>query len=331
MMGVPLISTRGSPVRIRPLAALSVAALSAVVLAGCAGSTPETTPTPSATGAADLCAAAAPSGAASESITVDGEAGEKSTATFTAPIEIDELQSTVLVEGEGDPVAAGDLVTYALSAFSAETGEELGSFGYGDTPVLPQQISPDNPLGQLLGCAAPGTRVVATFPATEQGAAEVYIVDLLEVVPSAAWGEPVEPVDGMPTVELADDGAPTVTLPEGDMPTEFEKATLKEGDGPVVETGDGVLVQYHGVSWDTGEVFDESWGGAPFSFTAGSGVVQGFTDAVVGETVGSQVIAVLPPAVAYGEGEITDADLTGQTLVFVIDILGVQSAATPAE
>ncbi|WP_127472683.1 FKBP-type peptidyl-prolyl cis-trans isomerase [Microbacterium sulfonylureivorans] len=316
--------------RIRPIAALSVAALSAVLLAGCAGAAPEASPSPTGTGSADLCAAAAPSGAASESIEVDGEAGEQSTATFPAPLEVEELQSTVVVEGEGDPVAAGDLVTYALSAFNAETGEELGSFGYGDSPVLPQQISPENPLGQLLGCATPGTRVVATFPATEEAAAEVYIVDLLEVVPSAAWGEEQDPVDGMPTVELAEDGAPTVTLPEGDMPTEFEKATLKKGDGPVVETGDGVLVQYHGVSWNSGEVFDQSWGGAPFSFTAGSGVVQGFTDAVVGETVGSQVIAVLPPSVAYGEGEITDADLTGQTLVFVIDILGVQSA-TAAE
>ncbi|MFB8147669.1 FKBP-type peptidyl-prolyl cis-trans isomerase [Microbacterium sp. NPDC056003] len=319
--------------RIRPIAALSVAAFSAVLLAGCAsGANPNATPAPSTSGAAaDLCAAAAPSGAASDSITVEGEVGEKSTATFSAPLEVEELQSTVVSEGEGDPVAAGDLVTYALTAFSAETGEELGSFGYDDAPVLPQQISGDNPLGQLLGCATPGTRVVAAFPATEQGAAEVYVVDLLEVVPNAAWGDPVDPAEGLPTVELADDGAPTVTLPEGDAPTEFEKATLKEGDGPVVAAGDGVLVQYHGVSWDTGEVFDESWGGAPFSFTAGSGVVQGFTDAVVGETVGSQVIAVLPPAVAYGEGEINDADLKGQTLVFVVDILGVQPAETPAQ
>ncbi len=106
--------------------------------------------------------------------------------------------------------------------------------------------------------------------------------------------------------------SPTVTLPEGDIPTEFSKATLKKGDGAVVEAGDQVLVQYHGVSWNTGEVFDESWGKQPFTFTVGSGVVQGFTDAVTGETVGSQVIAVLPPAVAYGEGEINDADLKGR-------------------
>ena len=58
---------------------------------------------------------------------------------------------TVIEEGSGDPVEAGELVTYALTAFSADTGEKLGSIGYGEDPVLPAQISPDNPVGQVLG------------------------------------------------------------------------------------------------------------------------------------------------------------------------------------
>jgi FKBP-type peptidyl-prolyl cis-trans isomerase len=135
----------------------------------------------------------------------------------------------------------------------------------------------------------------------------------------------------MPTVKLDKDGSPTVTLPKGDIPTDYSKATLKKGDGPVVAAGDSVLVQYHGVSWNTGKVFDESWGKQPFPFTVGSGVVQGFSDAVVGETVGSQVIAVLPPSAGYGEGEINDADLKGQTLVFVVDILAAQPASVTAQ
>jgi hypothetical protein len=313
--------------RSRPLVALSTVAVSAFLLAGCTGSGTEAAPTPSSSATVDLCAAGAESGAATEAVTVDGEVGEESTATFEAPLEIEDLQSTVLTEGSGEAAEAGDLVTYALSAYSAETGELLGSFGYGENTVLPQQISADNPLGQLLGCAAPGTRVVGAFPATADAPGEVYVVDMLEIVPDAAWGEPQDPAEGLPAVDLAEDGAPTVTLPDGDAPTEFDKATLKKGDGEVVEAGDGVMVQYHGVSWDTGEVFDESWGKTPFTFSTGGGVVQGFSDAVIGETVGSQVIAVLPPDVAYGEGEINDSDLTGQTLVFVIDILGTQPAA----
>jgi len=311
-------------VRIRPLAALSVAALSAVLLAGCAGSTPESSPSPTGPGASDLCAAAAPSGAASESITVEGEFGVESIATFTSPLEVEELQSTVVIEGEGDPVAGGDLVTYALSAFSAETGDVLGSFGYGDNPVLPQQISPENPLGQLLGCAAPGTRVVATFPATDTAGAEVYVVDLIDKVPGAAWGEPEEPVDGMPTVELAENGAPTITLPGGDAPAEVEIATLKTGDGAVVESGDTVLVHYTGVKWSDGSVFDSSWDrGVPTSFQT-TGVVAGFQQALEGQTVGSQVLVVIPPEFGYGAQD--GHELQEETLVFVVDILGTQHA-----
>jgi peptidylprolyl isomerase len=314
-------------VRIRPLAALSAAALSALLLAGCSPAAPSASPSPSATASADLCSAAAPSGTASESVKVSGDVGKPATVSFTSPLNVPALQSTVVKKGSGDPIAAGDLISIALSGYDAKTGKEVGNLGYGENTLLPQQISPDNPLAQLLGCAAPGTRVVATFPATETSGAQVYVVDLLKVVPPAAWGTPQDPVAGMPTVKLDKDGSPTVTLPKGDIPTEFSKATLKKGDGATVKEGDSVLVQYHGVSWNTGKVFDESWGKKPFSFTAGSGVVQGFSDAVIGETVGSQVIAVLPPSVAYGEGKINSSDLKGQTLVFVVDILGVQPPA----
>lgn len=313
--------------RIRPLAALSVAALSALLLAGCSGSGADANPSASSTPSADLCSAAAPSGAASEAVKVEGKAGEPATVSFTSPLEVSTLQSTVVTKGTGDPIKSGDLISIALSAFNAEDGSQLGSLGYDGKTILPQQISPDSGLAQLIGCASPGARIVATFPATEDAGAQVYVVDLLGVVPDAAWGDPQPPVAGMPTVKLDSDGSPTVTIPKGDIPTTFSKATLKKGDGPVVAVGDTVLVQYHGVSWNSGDVFDESWGKKPFSFTVGSGVVQGFSDAVTGETVGSQVIAVLPPSVAYGEGEINESDLKGQTLVFVVDILGVQPAA----
>jgi hypothetical protein len=318
-------------VRTRPLAALSVAALSAVLLAGCADSAaPDAEPTPTGTTAVDLCDAQVESGAATESVTVEGEVGQMSTATFTAPLDVTELQSTVVTEGSGDPVAAGDLVSYALSAYSADTGEELGSFGYADSPVLPQQISSDSPLGQMFGCATPGTRVVAAFPASEQAAGEVYIIDLIDVVPSAAWGEPQEPVDGMPEVELAEDGAPTITVPDDlEEPSTTELATLKKGDGATVASGDTVLVQYTGVLVD-GTVFDSSWeSGAPAQFQT-TGVVAGFGKALEGQTVGSQVLAVIPAAEGYGDAE-QGTIPANSTLIFVVDILGVAPAAAAAQ
>ena len=316
--------------RIRPLVALSAVALSAVLLAGCSSSAPETDASPSAAPVVDLCSAAAPSGEASDSVTVDGTVGEESTATFTAPLEITTLQTTVIEEGTGDPVESGELVTYALTAFNSETGEKLGSIGYGEDPVLPVQISPDNPVGQILGCAAPGTRVVVAYPPADPNPGQVYVFDFIATVPNAAWGEPQEPVAGMPEVTLADDGAPTIEIPDGDAPADLELATLKKGDGAVVASGDTVLVQYTGVKWSDGSVFDSSWeNGAPASFQT-TGVVDGFRQALEGQTVGSQVLVVIPPALGYGEAGSSDNELAGETLVFVVDILGTQHAA-PAQ
>ncbi|GAA3206224.1 FKBP-type peptidyl-prolyl cis-trans isomerase [Microbacterium terregens] len=317
--------------RIRPFAALSVAALSAVLLAGCASGAPEGSASPSGPPVVDLCEATAPSGAASEAVTVEGAVGEESTATFDLPLKISELQATVIEEGSGDPVEAGQLVRFALTGFNADTGENMGAIGYGETPLLPAQISPDNPIGQILGCATPGTRVVATFPPSDPNAGEVYVFDFLDIVPSAAWGEPQEPVKGMPVVTLDDDGAPTIELPGGDAPTAVELEALKKGDGDTVLSGDTVLVQYTGVKWSDGTVFDSSWeAGAPTSFQT-TGVVDGFRQALEGQTVGSQVVVVIPPAFGYGEGEINDADLKGETLVFVVDILGVEHAPAAAQ
>jgi peptidylprolyl isomerase len=315
-------------VRIRPIAALSAAALSVALLTGCSSAAPDSSASPTGPTPADLCGAAAPSGAASESVTVEGAVGEESTATFTFPLEISELQTTVIQEGSGDPVESGQLVSYALTAFSADTGEKLGAIGYGENNVLPAQISPDNPIGQVLGCATPGTRVVAAFPPSDPNAGEVYVFDLLDVVPNAAWGEDQKAVDGMPDVTLAKDGAPTIEVPEGDAPGDFELEVLKKGDGMTVGAGDTVLVQYTGVKWSDGSVFDSSWEkGAPVSFQT-TGVVDGFRQALEGQTVGSQVVVVIPPALGYGEEGSSDHELAGETLVFVVDILGTQ--ATPA-
>jgi hypothetical protein len=326
----PLPSILRFTVRIRPLVALSAVALSAVVLAGCASSAPDADVSPSGPPVVDLCTAAAPAGDASDAVTVEGAAGEESTATFTSPLEITTLQTTVIEEGSGDPVESGQLVTYALSAFNAETGEKLGSIGYDENPVLPVQISPDNPVGQILGCATPGTRVVVAYPPADPNPGQIYVFDFVETVPNAAWGESQEPVEGLPEVTLADDGAPTIEIPDSDAPAELQLENLKKGDGATVASGDTVLVQYTGVKWSDGSVFDSSWeNGAPASFQT-TGVVDGFRQALEGQTVGSQVLVVIPPALGYGEGEINETDLVGETLVFVVDILGTQHAA-PAQ
>ncbi|WP_214465905.1 FKBP-type peptidyl-prolyl cis-trans isomerase [Microbacterium flavescens] len=317
--------------RIRPLAALSVAALSAVLLAGCAGGTPDATPTPSGTGAgADLCSVAAPSGDVSESVTVSGEVGAEASAEFESPLEVASAERTVIVEGDGDAIEEGSLVNYAATIFDASTGEVLEASGY-DSEIPPAPVTVGSGADQFFGCATVGSRIVMAVPATEQAPALVWVLDVLGIAPTAAWGEPQEPVEGMPEVELAEDGTPSVTIPDADAPTELEVAVLKEGDGEVVAEGDTTTLQYYGVDWETGETFDDSWSkGAPISLP-GNTYVPGFVEALVGQPVGSQVLVVIPPAQAYGEAGESDHELAGKTLVFVIDILSTQHADAAAE
>jgi FKBP-type peptidyl-prolyl cis-trans isomerase len=317
-------------VRIRPIAALSAAALAALLLAGCSSSpAPTASPSPSASAAADLCSAAAAGGDAVKTVKVTGDVGSEATATFNKPLTVSKIQRTVITEGTGKKVKAGDLVQYALTAYNTETGAKLGSVGYKKGEVLPSQISADSPLGQVFGCAPVGTRVVAAFPSSETAPGEVYVLDLLKVVPAKAWGaDQSSSTGGMPTVKLAKDGEPSIAIPKGTTaPTQTKIVTLKKGDGATVASGDQVLVQYKGVLWSDGKEFDSSWKrGTPASFQT-TGVVKGFQKALEGQTVGSQVIVVIPPAEGYGT-KAQGAIPANSTLVFVVDILGTQHTTT---
>ncbi|MGM7697240.1 FKBP-type peptidyl-prolyl cis-trans isomerase [Microbacterium sp. A84] len=315
--------------RNRSLIALSAIVAATLLLAGCAGTKGETGEDVEPT-ASDLCSATVESGAAAEGVSIDGDFGTASTATFELGQKVDEAQRTVLSDGDGAKISEGDYVSYALSAFDGETGDRIGDAGYVGGELLPVALTADAPLGQLIGCASVGSRLSIVFPTTEQAAAQFYILDVLDIV-SAAWGEEQAPVEGMPIVTLDEDGAPTVEIPDAAAPTELQISVLKEGDGVAVEDGDTTLLQYHGVGWDSGEVFDSSWAnGAPIS-SEGNGYVPGFVQALAGQKVGSQVLVVIPPALAYGEGEVNDADLKGQTLVFVIDILATMHPVAAAE
>ena len=194
-------------------------------------------------------------------------------------------------------------------------------------------------------CSTVGSRVAGLIPPLEafglDGAPEfglaageslLFVMDIIEVKAPAEpaldqlLGVAEETPEGFPTVEYAETGEPSVTIPEGDVPLEFALATVLTGDGAVVGGGDVVVVHYHGVNWNTGEVFDSSWSrGEPSSFPTG-GVIPGFRDGLVDQTVGSRVIIVIPPELGYGpSGGTGDGSIGAEdTIVFVVDILGVQ-------
>lgn len=139
-----------------------------------------------------------------------------------------------------------------------------------------------------------------------------------------ATGEAQPVSDGYPAVKLDSDGAPSITPLTTAPPADFGVATLIKGAGAVVSATDIVTVQYAGWLWD-GTAFDSSWmRGEPAQFSLEQ-VVPGFTKAIAGQTVGSQVIAILPPADGYGESG-SGSIPPNSTLIFVVDILAAQPA-----
>jgi FKBP-type peptidyl-prolyl cis-trans isomerase len=138
---------------------------------------------------------------------------------------------------------------------------------------------------------------------------------------ATGMAQPAEP--GFPTISLAANGAPEITQLDEPAPADFKLSTTIKGEGQVVTLSDLVTVHYSGWVWG-GDLFDSSWTrGEPAQFSLLQ-VIPGFTKALEGQTVGSQVIAVIPPAEGYGDqgaGSIPP----NSTLIFVVDIL----AATP--
>ena len=264
-----------------------------------------------------------------EAVSVAGAAGAEPTVEFDAPLEATSSEHKVLAEGDGEPVTAGQQVSARLVTVNGETGEEVES-SYGDEepvgfPMDPQQINPA--LYDAVLDVPVGSRVLVVVPSeSEDGPSTVVVLDVLEArtLPTRATGTPVPPAAGLPTVALAENGAPTITVPATDPPAELIIQPLIKGTGPAVEQGQTITVHYTGVKWAGGQVFDSSWQkGSPARFPIGTGqVIPGWDAGLVGQTVGSQVLLVIPPAQGYGAEGAPDAGISGtDTLVFVVDIL----------
>jgi peptidylprolyl isomerase len=118
---------------------------------------------------------------------------------------------------------------------------------------------------------------------------------------------------------------PKIEVPSGSPPKALEKNDLVVGTGPEAKGGDEVTVHYVGVGWNSKKEFDASWGGEPFTFALGSGlVVAGWEFGIPGMKVGGRRELVIPGQLAYGpEGSPPEIG-PNETLIFVIDLLGVK-------
>jgi peptidylprolyl isomerase len=118
---------------------------------------------------------------------------------------------------------------------------------------------------------------------------------------------------------------PEVDFPGSPPPADLEITDLVVGDGAEARQGQAVKVHYVGVAFSTGEEFDASWNrGEPFAFPLGAGrVITGWDQGVAGMRVGGRRQLVIPPHLGYGDRGAGGVIKPGETLIFVVDLLGV--------
>jgi peptidylprolyl isomerase len=277
------------------------------------------------------------SAAGLEAVTVEGDPGKEPEVTFEDQVSPGEVESEVITEGDGEELAEGDNAFAHIWMGNGFTQEKAFSTYDAESPELLTWADLGEPFQEAIEGHTVGSRVAVAASAEdtygEGGNPQlgignkdgiVIVVDLLGKVGTEPTGEEREPAKWAPT--LVEDGG-TITgldFTDANKPSKnLLDTTLVKGEGPVVEKGQTIAVDYLGQVYDAKKPFDESYSKQPTSFPIGTGaVVKGWDQALVGRAVGSRVLLSIPPDLGYGEEGNKDAGIKGtDTLYFVVDIL----------
>jgi peptidylprolyl isomerase len=302
-----------------------------VVLAGC-GSSSSSKP------------AAAASSDTYQSVTVSGAFNKTPTVTIPKETGTGPLYTKTVIQGAGTALASTDgmIGNYVAYDWSGKTSKVLGSsYTQGAPSIFVGSLLPG--LEKALVGQKLGSRVLAVIPPadafgstgnSQQGIGPtdtlVFVVDMSSTFPTATVPGTQATTGGgaLPTVTppaANSTAGPTIKIPaKTTAPKTLQVKTLIKGTGAVVKKAQDIAVQYTGVIWRTGKVFDSSWSRhTPLTTVIGEGqVIKGWDTGLVGQTVGSRVLLVIPPVDGYGSAGASQAGIKGtDTLVFVVDIL----------
>lgn len=263
-----------------------------------------------------------------DAVTVRGDVGEIPEVSVFTPLRVEKTSFTDAVVGEGRAVSSEQQpLTLELALYSGETGDQIVATDFkGDLSSVATvdfwaQRIPG--LDSVLECATVGSRIVAALSPEDASDAPaltgfgigddetiVFVIDVLQAfLPRAEGALQFNDARGLPTVVRAPDGTPGVIIPKGPEPEKQVVQTLIKGEGDVVKEDSTVWVNYTAVGWDDKQVLGSTWGDAPTSQLANE--VPVVAEALVGKTVGSQVLVTLPGAE------------TSPAVAVVVDILGI--------
>lgn len=286
-------------------------------------------------------------GKASTLVTTTQSAEATPNVDFPTPLKTTGRELSVILEGEGEPAAPGHSVDFDVSAFLGSTGEFLVATAYEPRNPSRRVIDPESEdfFSSMLECALPDSTLVVTSTIEDvfgtvpeddvikNASTVVLVVDVRATYAPKADGANRLPQSGMPTVVLSPEGVHGVSFPNSPPPVDLRVSVLKKGDGVAIAEGDFVTAHFTGLTWNLRQVFVSSFdGGLPLSVVAtdstqavdGQGVIPGLAQALIGQTVGSQILVSIPPGLGYPAGQAPVGVPDNATLVYVFDILGTQ-------
>jgi peptidylprolyl isomerase len=273
-----------------------------------------------------------------DAVTVSGDFGKPPEVKWNSAVDVNELASKTLIEGKGDQVAKGDqalIHVWIGNGFSK--AEVYSSYAKGSQEAVTVDDSKllkaiyaavvDHTVGSRVEVVAPPADAFGDQgnPSLNIGNEDdvVFVVDIMNKVLTKPEGTAQKPPAGTPKL-VEKDGVPTgfdfSTSPK--TPSDkLQVFTLIKGTGPKLAAGDNTLMNYLGEVYGSKDVFDQSYDAQPFPTVIGAGqVIKGWDQGLVGVPVGSRVLLVIPPGLAYGEAG-QGAIKGNSTLVFVVDVL----------
>ncbi|MEN3584577.1 FKBP-type peptidyl-prolyl cis-trans isomerase [Streptomyces sp. ZYX-F-203] len=274
-------------------------------------------------------------------ITAGTDFGQKPTVAKGSGDPSDRLAVRTVIAGNGRTVAEND---YVLADYLGQVWSTAEVFdnSYDRGAPIAIQLSAGSVIDgwrYALSGKKVDSRVEFSVPPTwgygDQGNEDagiagddtlVFVVDLVDAFDAESSAEGTEvPQDdaALPRVGTNTDGkAPAIQVPDVAPPEDLVADYILEGDGPEVGADDNVLVQYEGVLWDGGEVFDSTYSRGQLASFSLQQVVQGWSQGLTGKKVGSRLLVVVPPDLGYGDDPPQGSPIQkDSTLVFSVDIL----------
>ncbi|MGW2690009.1 FKBP-type peptidyl-prolyl cis-trans isomerase [Streptomyces sp. NPDC001414] len=276
-------------------------------------------------------------------ITAGAKFGEKPTVAKGSGDPSKDLAVKTVIAGSGRTVAENDFIQANYLGQIWSTAKVFDQ-SYDRTPLLMQlaQGSIIDGWRYALAGKKAGSRVLMAVPPTwgygTAGNAQagikgtdtlVFVVDVINSFnsKSSSTGKEVAQSDAaLPKVGTNTDGkAPSIDIPKTDPPKTLVSNYVLEGDGPAVTASQTVLCQFKGEVWDSGKAFEQTYESgrlAQFAIEQMQQVVKGLAQGITGKKIGSRLLIVVPPNLAYGNNPPSGGVVKkGSTLVFTVDLL----------